>query len=81
MSILLTAAVASGAETPAGDGGGLLKSLPNIDTPGGGGTVITWVVMVTVLSVAPALLIMVTCFTRIVIVLGLLRQALGSPQL
>jgi flagellar biosynthesis protein FliP len=81
MSILLTAVVASGAETPAVDGGGLVKSLPNIDTPGGAGTVITWVVMVTVLSVAPALLIMVTCFTRIVIVLGLLRQALGSPQL
>ena len=79
--ILLTAAIASGAEAPAGGPGELVKSLPNIDTPGGAGTVITWVVMVTVISVAPALLVMVTCFTRIVVVLGLLRQALGSAQL
>ena len=79
--ILLGAAIASGAETPAGGPGELVKSLPNIDTPGGAGTVITWVVMITVLSVAPALLVMVTCFTRIVVVLGLLRQALGSAQL
>jgi len=81
MLILLTAAMASGAEAPAGGPGELVKSLPNVDTPGGAGTVITWVVMVTVLSVAPALLVMVTCFTRIVVVLGLLRQALGSAQL
>ncbi|MBC8373847.1 MAG: flagellar type III secretion system pore protein FliP [Planctomycetes bacterium] len=82
MLILLTAAIASGAEAPPTPGAGdLVKSLPNIDTPGGSGTVITWVVMVTVLSVAPALLVMVTCFTRIVVVLGLLRQALGSAQL
>ena len=81
VGILLTAATASGAEAPAGGPGELVKSLPNIDTPGGAGTVITWVVMVTVISVAPALLVMVTCFTRIVVVLGLLRQALGSAQL
>jgi flagellar biosynthesis protein FliP len=79
--ILLGASIASGAETPAAGPDALVKSLPNIDTPGGASTVITWVVMVTVLSVAPALLVMVTCFTRIVVVLGLLRQALGSAQL
>ena len=35
----------------------------------------------TVLSVAPAILLMVTSFTRIVIVLSLLRQAIGIQQL
>jgi len=35
----------------------------------------------TVLSVAPSILIMTTCFMRFVIVLGLLRQALGTQQL
>ena len=35
----------------------------------------------TVLSFASALLVSVTCFTRIVIVLSFLRQALGTPQL
>src|SRR5262249_27277990 len=29
----------------------------------------------------PAILMMTTCFVRIVVVLGLLRQALGAPQL
>lgn len=37
--------------------------------------------MLTVLSVAPALLIMTTAFTRIVVVMGFLRTAIGTPQL
>jgi flagellar biosynthesis protein FliP len=36
-------------------------------------------ILLTVLSLAPALFIMVTSFTRIVIVLAFLRQALGTP--
>jgi len=39
------------------------------------------VILMTVLSLAPAILIMMTSFTRIVIVMGLLRQALGTQQL
>ncbi len=41
--------------------------------------VIQILILLTVLSVAPALFIMVTSFTRIVIVLSFLRQALGTP--
>jgi flagellar biosynthetic protein FliP len=37
--------------------------------------------LLTVLSLAPALLLMTTCFVRIIVVLGLLRQALGTQQL
>jgi flagellar biosynthetic protein FliP len=37
--------------------------------------------LMTVLSLAPAILIMVTSFTRIIIVLSLLRRALGTMQL
>ncbi|MCR9292505.1 MAG: flagellar type III secretion system pore protein FliP [bacterium] len=37
--------------------------------------------MVSVLSLAPAILLMTTCYVRVVIVLGLLRQALGTGQL
>src|SRR5262249_40683287 len=37
--------------------------------------------LLTVISLAPALLMMTTCFVRIVVVLGLLRQALGTQQL
>ncbi len=37
--------------------------------------------VLTMLSVAPSILLMGTCFTRVVIVLALLRQALGVQQL
>jgi flagellar biosynthesis protein FliP len=37
--------------------------------------------MLTVLSMAPAVLIMTTCFVRIIVVLGLLRQAIGTQSL
>jgi flagellar biosynthesis protein FliP len=37
--------------------------------------------LLTVLSLAPSILMMTTCFIRFVIVFGLLRQALGTQQL
>jgi flagellar biosynthetic protein FliP len=37
--------------------------------------------LLTVISLAPAILLMTTCFVRILIVMGLLRQALGAQQL
>lgn len=39
------------------------------------------IMMLTVLSLAPAVLIMMTSFTRIVVVLSFLRQALGAQQM
>src|SRR5690606_18554634 len=39
------------------------------------------IVLLTVLSLAPAILVMCTSFTRIVIVLSLLRQAIGTQSL
>jgi flagellar biosynthetic protein FliP len=38
-------------------------------------------VLLTVLSLAPSILILATSFTRIVIVLSLLRNAIGTPQI
>jgi flagellar biosynthetic protein FliP len=37
--------------------------------------------LMTILSLAPAILILTTAFTRIIIVLHFLRQALGTPQM
>lgn len=37
--------------------------------------------LMSVVSLAPAILLMTTCYVRIVVVLGLLRQALGANQL
>jgi len=45
------------------------------------GSTLQVMVLLTVLSLAPAILLMTTSFVRIVVVLGLLRQALGTQQL
>lgn len=41
---------------------------------------IQMVMLVTVISLAPSILVMVTCFTRVVVVLSFLRTALGTQQ-
>jgi flagellar biosynthetic protein FliP len=54
-----------------------------IDLTGGGAMterLIQIVAVVTVLSLAPSILMMTTCFTRIVVVLSLLRSAIGIQQ-
>ena len=48
---------------------------------GGGSAPVKLFLLLTALSFASGLLVSVTCFTRIVIVLSFLRQALGTPQL
>ncbi|MEK6531052.1 MAG: flagellar type III secretion system pore protein FliP [Deltaproteobacteria bacterium] len=63
-------------------------SLPKVSlTLGGGGegrdsvaTAVQIVLLLTVLSLAPAILLMMTSFTRLVIVFSILRQALGVQQ-
>lgn len=37
--------------------------------------------LLTVLSLAPSILILMTCFTRIIIVLSFVRTALGTQQM
>ena len=37
--------------------------------------------LLTVLSLAPAILLMTTCYVRVIVVFGLLKQALGAQQL
>src|SRR3989344_6145383 len=39
------------------------------------------IMLLTVLTLAPAILIMMTAFTRIIIVLSFMRQALGTQQM
>lgn len=56
----------------------------NIDLGESGGSstarIVQLVLLLTVLSVAPGILVMVTSFTRIVIVFSIARQALGTSQ-
>ncbi len=44
-------------------------------------TTLEIVALLTVVSIAPSVLLMATCFTRVIIVLALLRQAIGVQQL
>lgn len=61
-----------------GDGGVSI----NIDGgPGGRSQSVTIIVLMTLLSVAPSLLLMMTSFTKIVVVLALTRQAVGTPTI
>ena len=50
-------------------------------SPEGLSSTIQVMLVTSVLSLAPAVLLMTTCFVRIVVVLSLLRQAIGAQQL
>lgn len=65
-----------------------LLTLPRItvepqgsDSPGDLTLSLQIIVLLTILSLAPAILIMVTSFTRVVVVLAFVRNALGSAQI
>ena len=51
------------------------------DQPGQVAVILQLLLLLTVLSLAPAILVMVTSFTRIVVVLSILRHALGTQQM
>ena len=58
-----------------------LPALTSTETPGGGTTyslTLQTLVLMTLLSFIPALVLMMTSFTRILIVFSLLRQAMGT---
>ena len=56
----------------------------SLDLGEGGGDatarIVQLIILITVLSLAPSILVMVTSFTRIVIVLAFVRTAMGTPQ-
>ncbi len=51
------------------------------NTPQQVSTALQVLFVLTIISVAPAILLMTTCFTRIVIVLGFVRQAMGTQNM
>ncbi len=79
--------IASAAHAAKSGGGGF--SLPSISMNlGGSGSnpnelvnVLKIVLLLTVLTLAPAILVMMTSFTRVVIILSFLRQSLGAQQM
>jgi flagellar biosynthetic protein FliP len=74
----------AGPSSPTGGSGSIVSpSLQNLDLTKreNFSAAMQLIILLTVLSLAPAILIMMTSFTRIVIVLSLLRQAMGTQQL
>jgi flagellar biosynthetic protein FliP len=61
--------------------GGLSGGPEHWTSPEGLTSALQVMLLLTVISLAPAVLLMTTCFVRIIVVLGLLRQALGTQQL
>ncbi len=55
--------------------------IQNTDDPQKIATAIEIILLLTVLSLAPSILLMMTSFTRLIIVFGFLRQAIGSQQM
>ncbi len=76
LAVLASGCVAADGTTTLPSGG-----LGGATSPGGATNGVQLLVLLTVLSVAPALLIMVTSFTRTILVLSLVRNAIGVPQL
>ena len=60
---------------------GLVISLSPGDGKQGLSSALTLLLVITALSIAPAFLMMVTSFTRVIIVLGFLRRAMGTQTL
>ncbi len=86
LTLVLIAATAATAQSPemtgSSDSAGFINSGPDTWTsPEGLSSTLQIMLLLTVLSLAPAILLMTTSFVRIVVVLGLLRQALGTQQL
>lgn len=53
----------------------------NTSDPSNVSTSVKMLLLLTVLSLAPSILIMLTCFTRVIIVLGFVRTALATNQM
>ena len=68
-----------GPQLPAGPGSNVRVEINGIS--GKPSTPLTIVLAMTVMSVAPALLLMCTCFTKVFVVLGLTRNALGLTNI
>jgi flagellar biosynthetic protein FliP len=74
---LVTAKTAA-KEKPQAQAGNLITSFTAGES---GKSMINIVLVLTVLAFAPAILLLMSSFTRIIIVLSILRQAMGIPQL
>lgn len=76
VSILFWPAISSAIDVPT-----ISFGVGNAETPEQVSTGLQVLFLLTILSIAPAILLMTTCFTRIVIVFGFVRMAMGTQNM
>ncbi|MGD2107923.1 MAG: flagellar type III secretion system pore protein FliP [Phycisphaerae bacterium] len=83
--LCVTTALAQAAPSSPFDNGvsipDLSKIIPPAESPEGVSSSLQILVLLTVLTLVPSILVMMTAFPRVIIVLALLRQAVGTQQL
>lgn len=77
----LAAPEASAQTDPASPGATISVSIDGATAPEKLSDTLKIVLVLTAISIAPSVLLMATCFTRVLIVLALLRQAIGTATL
>lgn len=60
---------------------GINIDIGTANSPDNASGTVTIILLITILSLAPAILVMMTSFTRIIIVLGFVRTSLGTMQM
>jgi flagellar biosynthetic protein FliP len=74
--VLLSPAISHAVNVPT-----ISFGIENAESPQQVSTGLQVLFLLTILSIAPAILLMTTCFTRIVIVLGFVRMAMGTQNM
>ncbi|MBN2309318.1 MAG: flagellar type III secretion system pore protein FliP [Candidatus Hydrogenedentes bacterium] len=78
--LALSAAAAAQEADPNPTGLEIFRAAENAIQPQNLSTTLVILILVTLLTLAPAILVMTTSFTRIIVVLGFLRQAMATQQ-
>ncbi len=80
-AIILTVIILSPSALAQSGGPSLSLDLGNTDNPEALSATLQVVLMLTILTLAPSIVLMITSFIRLMVVLGFLRQAMGTQQL
>ncbi len=84
LSIILLVLLSAALIAPCGNAQSIPKISVDIgesEVPGDLSTTLQIVLLLTVLTLAPSIILMMTSFIRLIVVLGFLRQAIGTQQL
>ncbi len=80
LAFILAASATFGQTDTNPEGLNIINFVDGATSPGGVSSTLFIFFLITVLTLAPAILVMTTSFTRIIVVLGFLRQAMATQQ-